>query len=152
MAEIFALPASARFSLRGTPDDLAAGCAAFVVPVPEVLRAATRGERAALWLGPDEFLLLGRAGAAAPGAGTVVDVGERQVGLAVRGAGAEPMLAAGCPLDLEMFPVGGCTRTLLGKADIVLWRVAVQDWRLEVWRSFAPYVRLLLEQAARDWP
>lgn len=149
MAEVATLPACARFSLRG---DVDAGCAAFGVARPDTLRAAVAGERAALWLGPDEVLLLGAAGTPAPEAGVVVDIGERQVALELTGADGETVLAAGCPLDLGRWPVGGCTRTLLGKAEIVLWRVAPLAWRIEVWRSFADYARALLAQAGRDWP
>ena len=50
----------------------------------------------------------------------------------------------------DAFPVGMCTRTVLAKADVVLWRRA-EDWfRLECWRSFAPYVTDFLRQAAED--
>jgi heterotetrameric sarcosine oxidase gamma subunit len=42
------------------------------------------------------------------------------------------------------------TRTLLGKADIVLWRTAADVFRIEVWRSFAPYVWACLEEARRE--
>jgi sarcosine oxidase, subunit gamma len=125
-------------------------------------RAAVEGGRAALWLGPDEWLLIGpAAGGEAANAAlaealaslpcSLVDVSHRQVGLAVRGAEAESLLAAGCPLDLEMtaFPVNMCTRTMLAKAEVVLWRTAPQVFRLEVWRSFAPYVAAFLAEAGR---
>ena len=48
------------------------------------------------------------------------------------------------------FPVGMCTRTLFGKAEIVLWRMRADAWRIEVWRSFAPYVLGCLEEACLD--
>jgi sarcosine oxidase subunit gamma len=152
MADLAAPPDCARYSLRGEADMLAAGCAAFGLAVPAPLRATRAGERAALWLGPDEVLLLAPAGTPRPAAGLAVDVSGRQVALEVAGRAGETMLAAGCPLDIERMAVGGCTRTLFYKADIILWRHAPFAWRLEVWRSFAPYVRALLSQAARDWP
>ena len=43
-----------------------------------------------------------------------------------------------------------CTRTMLAKAEIVLWRTAAEQFRLEVWRSFAAYVTEYLAAAARD--
>lgn len=153
MAELALLPPMARFSLRGAPDALAAGCAAFGTAAPSVLRAATRGDRNALWLGPDEVLLLAPS-AEMPKIGlphAAVDVGARQVGLALTGRGGEAMLAAGCPLDLARFAIGGCTRSVLGKTPIVLWRTAPFAWHIEVWRSFAAYAQALLRQAARDW-
>lgn len=152
MAELVTLPPAARFSLRGDPDELEAGCAAFGVARPDALRTATADGRAALWLGPDEILLIGPPGTPPPDAGWPVDVSGRNIALSLTGTDAAEQLAAGCPLDLERFGVGHCTRTLLGKADIVLWRTGADAWRVEVWRSFAAYVTLLLQQAARDWP
>jgi sarcosine oxidase subunit gamma len=84
--------------------------------------------------------------------GAVVDISHRQVGIDVTGAGAVLVLNAGCPLDLgsEAFPIGMCTRTVLAKADVVLWRRAHDQFRLECWRSFAPYVFDFLKQASAD--
>lgn len=135
---------------------------AFGVALPErALHAAEAGDRAALWLGPDEWLLLapdgdglaGRLEAALDGEpGCVVDISHRQVGIEVSGPGAASTLNAGCPLDLDAsaFPVGTSTRTLLAKADIVLWRRGPERFHLECWRSFAPYVLAFLDQAAHD--
>jgi sarcosine oxidase subunit gamma len=83
---------------------------------------------------------------------SLVDVSHRQIGLVIEGERAALILAAGCPLDLDIraFPVGMCTRTLLGKAEIVLWRTAETSFHLEVARSFAPYMARFLEQADRD--
>ena len=128
-------------------------------------RAATNGAAdgglAALWLGPDEQLLLGAEGddiAGALGAAlrelphSLVDVSHRQTALQVSGPGAAVLLSAGCPLDLDpsAFPVGMCTRTVLAKAEIVLWRTAEDIFHIEVWRSFAAYVSRFLAEAARE--
>jgi sarcosine oxidase subunit gamma len=51
-------------------------------------------------------------------------------------------------LDLGEFPVGMCTRTVLAKADIVLWRTREDAFHLEVWRSFSGYVIGLLSEIA----
>ncbi len=151
MAEIALQPGCARYSLRGDEAMLAAGCASFGTARPDVLRASAADGRAALWLGPDEVLLLAPAGTEPPAAGLAVDVSGRQVAFMLEGPDSEAMLAAGCPLDLARFPVGGCTRTLFGKAEIVLWRTGQSSWRVEVWRSFSAYVQGLLAQAAKDW-
>ncbi len=155
MAELMPSPPMARFSLRGAPDALAAGCAAFGTAVPEMLRAFGRGDRHALWLGPDEVLLLGPDGTAMPTITglphALVGIGARQVGLVLTGQGAEATLAAGCPLDLARFEVGACTRTVFGKAPVVLWRTGPLAWHVEVWRSFAAYAQALLLQARQDW-
>ncbi len=120
------------------------------------------GERAALWLGPDEWLLLApedetaalfAALEAALGERphALVDISHRQVGFAIAGAGAATLLTTGCPLDLDAaaFPVGMCTRTVLAKSDVALWRRAPDVFRLEVNRSFADYVAGYLRVAER---
>jgi sarcosine oxidase, subunit gamma len=158
-----ALPPASRYVLRGGPEVRAAAEAALALPIPALAcRAAAQGERAALWLGPDEWLLLADSGA--PPAFTarahealaslphsLVDVSHRQSGLAVGGPHAVALLSAGCPLDLDpgAFPVGMCTRTMLAKSEVVLWRTAAEEFRLEVWRSFVPYVSQFLAEAAR---
>jgi sarcosine oxidase, subunit gamma len=160
------LPAAARWILRGGPKVRLAAEGALKLAVPAVAcRAAAEGDSAALWLGPDEWLLISaehRAdetaaalrAALAELAHSLVDVSHRQVALEVSGSDARALLAAGCPLDLDSctFPVGMCTRTLLGKAEIVLWRIGAEAFRLEVWRSFAPYVSAFLAEAARGLP
>jgi sarcosine oxidase subunit gamma len=144
----------ARLSLRGNATALGAafGLALSVEPC----RAASAGERTALWLGPDEWLLLAPPGTLDPAiavqGAAVVDIGHRQIGLTLDGPGASDALAAGCPLDLHIsaFPSGMCTRTVFGKAEIVLWRQSEMHFHMEVWRSFAGYVHGLLAVASRD--
>jgi sarcosine oxidase subunit gamma len=69
----------------------------------------------------------------------------------LRGPQAATLLSAGCPLDLDdsAFPVGMCTRTVLAKAEVVLWRTGAEAFRIEVWRSFVAYVSQFLAEAAR---
>jgi sarcosine oxidase subunit gamma len=83
---------------------------------------------------------------------SLVDMSHRQLALEVSGAAAQTLLNVGCPLDLHLsaFPVGMCTRTVLGKADIVLWRTGPDSFHVEVWRSFADYVAHFLAEAARE--
>lgn len=121
--------------------------------------SASVGARAALWLGPDEWLVidtderdmvLACAGVAA--FHSAVDVSHRNVGIVVSGAGAEATLAAGCPQDLslDVFPVGAASRTVLGKIEVVIWRTAETEFRVECWRSFSDYAFTFLSEAARD--
>ena len=58
----------------------------------------------------------------------------------------EDLLNAGVMLDLRLavFGINTCARTLLGKADVIVWRTDTNRFHLEVWRSFAPYVRALI--------
>lgn len=150
----------ARYAYRGSPANIGA---AFGVALPtQPMRAAQAGGRAALWLGPDEWLLLAPenergevlaaiSGALGTGAASLVDISHRQVGFDVTGPGAAEALSVGCPLDLDgaVFSVGMCTRTVLAKAEIVLWRHAPGTFRLDVARSFAPYVAAFLTEATR---
>ena len=161
-ASITPQPAGTRLNVRGGPAAASRIGTAFGAPLSSTaLRAETAGERAALWLGPDEWLLIAPADdelarfledALAGEPGCVVDVSHRQATFVVSGEGAASALNAGCPLDLDLsaFPVGTCTRTVLAKADILLWRVAADRFHLECWRSFAPYVHAFVTQAARD--
>lgn len=157
------LPPATRYVLRGgeAVRIRAQQVLGFELPV-QACRALGSAERAALWLGPDEWLLLAPEGDAASfGAGlaqalrslpcSLVDVSHRQVGLRLSGPQAATLLAAGCPLDLALqaFPAGMCTRTMLAKTEIVLWRTDAHTFRLEVWRSFAHYLAAFLAEAAR---
>ena len=169
MLEGFALapaPDAARLILRAAPDDALRIAAAFgAAPSLEPMQVAQAGSRAALWLGPDEWLLLAVEEPAEPLIApleaalshvpySLVDVSHRQIGLEVSGARAALALNAGCPLDLSEreFPVGMATRTLLGKCEIVLWRRGPARFHLEVWRSFADYGWDFLVEAARRAP
>ena len=157
------LPPAARWVLRAAEPARAAAAQAFGTAIPATAcRAATHGERAALWLGPDEWLLIappagGDAATAQLSAAlrelphSLVDVSHRQGALGVGGALAVTLLAAGCPLDLDVsaFPPGMCTRTMLAKAEVVLWRTGADSFRLEVWRSFLDYVAAFLAEATR---
>ncbi len=145
-----------RFSFRGGSEAVAEMSAAFGVALPqEPCRAIEAGARAALWLGPDEWLLLAADGEA-PARGdtphSLVDISHRQIGLNLSGPRAVDLLAAGCPLDLDLatFPVGMCTRTLLAKAELTLWRRGPELFRLELRRSFAAYAWDFLTEAARE--
>jgi sarcosine oxidase subunit gamma len=83
---------------------------------------------------------------------SLVDLSHATVGFAVSGEHAAAILNAGCPLDLRdrSFPVGMATRTVLGKAEIILIRQEAASYLVECRRSFATYVAAFLREAARD--
>jgi sarcosine oxidase subunit gamma len=120
--------------------------------------SASKGGRSALWLGPDEWLVIDQTGdpladcAGVRDLHSAVGVSHRNVGISVSGAGAEATLNAGCPQDLSLaaFPVGACSRSILGKVEIVLLRTGDDAFRVECWRSFSDYVWTFLTEAARD--
>lgn len=167
------LPPAVRFSLRllGTGGEvgLAAG---FDLSQPiNALRETGTGTddaapRLSARLGPDEWLLIagGRdddAGALAqqlaadlgPRAHTIVDISHRNVAIELTGSDAVDVLNTGCPLDLgdAAFPPGSATRTLYGKAEVILMRSGTAQqptFRVECWRSFGRYLDAYLRDAA----
>jgi sarcosine oxidase subunit gamma len=162
-ARAVAAPFATRFVLRGGPDVAGPVGAAFgATPPLQPLRAAGVGSRAALWMGQDEWLLIAEDSQAGLGAKleaalagvahSLVDVSHRQCAIEVSGAGVARLLNAGVPLDLDVaaFPVGMVARTLLLKAEIVLWRREAERFWLETGRSFGPYVAAVLAQSAGD--
>jgi sarcosine oxidase subunit gamma len=160
------LPAAMRFILSGDSRARAAAAPIWGVAFAEqACRALVQGTRSTLWLGPDEYLLLGADVesedpmtealelALCDVPHSLVNVGHRQFALEVSGAHAAAILSGACPLDLDPdeFPIGMCTRTVLAKADIVLWRTRGDAFHLEAWRSFAGYVTGLLSEIAGEF-
>lgn len=157
------LPPATRFILQCGRDARDRAGVAFGLPMPEAAcRAEAAAGRAALWLGPDERLLLAPDGtgesiavaleaALASHPHSLVDVSHRQVALRIAGPRASELLASGCPLDLDpdAFPVGMCTRTVLARAEVVLWRSSPEEYHLETGRSFSGYVLGWLREAER---
>jgi sarcosine oxidase subunit gamma len=176
-----ALPPAMRFILHGDVGARSAAAPVWGVAFAEQsCRAILQGARATLWLGPDEYLLLGgidgrqvidgrrqvatpesqaaeAAGALELALGGIphalVDISHRQLAFEVIGPHAATILSGACPLDLDSseFPVGMCTRTVFAKADIVLWRTREDAFHVEVWRSFAGYVTGLLREIAVEF-
>lgn len=126
------------------------------------LTTTTSKSRSALWLGPDEWLIIDSVPTSiqplmknlASQKCSHVDVSHRNTAIIVSGAGAENVLNAGCPRDLSLaaFPVGACSRTIFGKIEIILWRLDHQTFHIEVWRSFSDYLWAYLLDAAKDAP
>lgn len=158
------LPPRTRLSLRLAPALAVqvAVAAGFALDVP-VNRCKANAQRSVLRLGPDEWLLCGPESetaaivraveAALAGHGhSLVDVSHAYVALAVTGPAAPEAINAGCPLDLwpGVFQAGHATRTLLGKAEIILARPGnAPGFEIECARSLAAYVRDFLLGAAR---
>lgn len=115
---------------------------------------ASAGERSVLWLGPDEWLVLGPDGDTAAlvqllqgslgdDFGSVVDVSANRTVIEVAGAAARDLLEKGIALDLHprSLSSGHCVQTLLSRAQVVLWQVSeTPTYRLLVRPSFAQYV------------
>jgi sarcosine oxidase, subunit gamma len=95
-------------------------------------------------LGPDEWLAVVPVDQPLPvpagQALAVTEVSGRSIGFTLTGPGAAAAIARGCPLDLARFAPGRATRTVFETAEILLWAIGPEEWRVEVWRSFAPWL------------
>ena len=124
------------------------------------------GESTVLWLGPDEWLVVGppdtqrdvesRIRAASGDEHiAVTDVSAQRTTLLVSGARARDLLAHGCPLDLHprAFGPGRCAQTTLARAQVVL--VARDEPGAGFWvlvrSSFAGYLTDWLVDAAAEY-
>ncbi|QPC90950.1 sarcosine oxidase subunit gamma [Mesorhizobium sp. INR15] len=159
-AKVEVLPPAERMSLRAPEASLAALSKALGVILPKAPKtSASKAGRTALWLGPDEWLVIDEAGgdpladcAKVTALHSAVGVSHRNIAIAVTGEGAAATVNSGCPQDLSLdaFPVGACSRTILGKVEIVLLRTAADAFRVECWRSFSDYVFTFLSEGSRD--
>ena len=162
-------PFLGHLNLRGDPDD-----AAFTSAVETVLglalpmepnTTAAHGDLLALWLGPDEWLVVtppdsqaafqDSLEAALDGMHvSVTDVTGGQTVITLGGPNARDVLAKGCPLDLHpsAFRPGDCAQTLVAKANVTLRCVDdAPSYELIVRRSFADYAALWLHDAALEY-
>ena len=161
------LPAASRLSLRIKDSRVGTPRSGVRLPLDQPINrfSATDGRFAAR-LGPDEWLIIGApskaddlhssiAAALTDRFHALVDVSQASVAFAVEGRAAGNILNAGCPLDLDArnFPAGSVTRTVLGKCEIILFRLSDLVLRVECGRSFGDYVHaFLLEAAALNSP
>jgi sarcosine oxidase subunit gamma len=134
----------------------------FALPVtPNTVGA--KGDRRALWLGPDEWLAVGPDGqqdeltqaltSAFNGAlGSVTDVSANRTLLEIRGAKVRELLAHGLAIDLDprSFGPGRCAQTLLAKAQVIVERRDESGFVIYVRASFAAYVATWLLDALAE--
>ncbi|MER6154307.1 sarcosine oxidase subunit gamma family protein [Streptomyces sp. NPDC001868] len=124
------------------------------------------GQLTALWLGPDEWLLVAPPGserdlesriraAAGDEPVSVTDVSAQRTTLLVAGPRARDLLAHGCALDLHprAFTTGRCAQTTLGRTQVVL--IARDEPASGFWilvrSSFAGYLTDWLLDAATEY-
>jgi sarcosine oxidase, subunit gamma len=157
--------AACRFSIRVREGDVAivGEASGFRFDTP-VNRWTGQKDRLAARLGPDEWLFIDAQADAEKMSSalhktlsncpsSIVDISHRQVAFEISGPNADFIVNSGCPLDLHpsAAPVGFATRTLLGKAEIIVFRLEEPAaYRVECWRSFSTYVHGFLLEAARD--
>ena len=121
----------------------------FEAPGPN---AATRwGARDVLWLGPDDWLVVGEAGteheivaslsAALTGRhASVLDVSANRVVFDLPDALERLSTACGLDLDPRRWTPGDCAQTLLGHAQVILHQCDERITRVFVRPSFAGYL------------
>ena len=160
VAHVTAAGPATRLSLRARTDAVGDLSRALGLELPTKPKtSASVDGRHALWLGPDEWLLIDENGAdleaAVSGAKVLhsaTDVSHRNTAILVAGPGAARAISSSSPHDLSpsIFPVGACARTVLGKIEVVIYRTDEEEYRVECWRSFSPYAFAILAEGAED--
>lgn len=160
------LPCRTMTALRAAPDGPAAARLTRVLgaPLPTRCGDTSRGDHGtALWLGPDEWLLLAEDGAPAPLAalttalddapGHVLDVSAQRTVLELRGPSSRDVLEKGCAVDLHprAFPPGRAVATALGTVPLLLWHPAPGTYRLLPRSSFADHLAHWLMDAMAEY-
>ena len=156
------LPTAQRWTLRMAAVDAASVGSLGPFDISQDINAAriselpTGGRLLSARLGPDEWLLIEEAQQHHPSpvaaaqselvVASLVDVSHRAVAVEVTGVDVRDVLNTGCPLPLSdaALPEYAATRTVFGKAEIVLIRLANSDqaprYRIEIGRSFGRYL------------
>lgn len=162
------LPFLTQLTLRVRPGTPAAKAveASLGITLPGPVRAEMSGDVKALWMGPDEWLLVAPEdrrddlvaqlrSAIGDEFATVTDVSAQRTTLALSGNLVRRVLAHGCAVDLDprVTPVGSCLTTVLAQAPITLVvrdEAATAAWLL-VRSSFAPYLATWLIDASTEY-
>ena len=163
------VPYLAQINLRADPNDgdlmlRLASTLGFALPVmPNT--TTSHNDCRALWLGPDEWLLVGPDGerdtleqalrSGLYGAvGSIVDVSANRTVLEIGGPKARELLAHAIPIDLDArwFGPDRCAQTLLAKAQVIIERRGESAFYVYPRSSFAWYVADWLLDAATATP
>jgi sarcosine oxidase, subunit gamma len=143
------IPFLTMVNVRVAPTSEAAGriSARLGGPLPVIPGAVVdAGTRHILWLGPDEWLVVGPDGDTGladlldePGA-SIVDVSASRATIEVR---SRDLLEHGCTIDLHprAFHAGHCAQTTIARAQVILWQTSDDPvYRLLVRSSFSTYL------------
>jgi sarcosine oxidase subunit gamma len=144
------------------PLDYAARAAA-VARLPLEPLTVDEGEPAALWVGPDQWLIVSGS---RPADAVLEDLAARLDGIlhhasdasdalaliTLEGTAARRVLAmlSGIDYDPASFPPGRCVRTRMAKVAVLVRAVGADRFELFVDRSVADYLEGWLHHAARD--
>jgi sarcosine oxidase subunit gamma len=159
------IPLLAQLDVRVDPADPSAREAieSVIGPLPLAPNTFHGGADASvLWLGPDEWLVVGPPGGEAAleaqlrdalgelgPAVAIVDVSANRTTIELTGPAARDVLERGCPLDLERdVRPGSCAQTLVARANVLLQQMDdAPTYRLFVRPSFAAYLAAWLADA-----
>ncbi|ALG05571.1 sarcosine oxidase subunit gamma [Kibdelosporangium phytohabitans] len=120
-------------------------------PLPVVPNSVVQaGARHILWLGPDEWLVVGPDGDSelAGMFPEAVDVSANRTTIEVR---SRDLLEHGCTVDLHprAFHAGRCAQTTIARTQVILWQTSDEPvYRLLVRASFATYLADWLSDAS----
>jgi sarcosine oxidase subunit gamma len=164
------LPLRGLVDLRLDPANAAArqaaeGAIGATLPVEPNRSSAGTGRCTALWLGPDEFLVVTDAGeesvvaerlhrALAAHHAAITEVSDGRTTLEIAGARARDLIAKGCGLDLHprVFGPGHCAQSGLAKARVLIHQIdAKPTFEVLVERSHAEYLFRWLQDAMREF-
>ncbi|HYU85595.1 MAG TPA: sarcosine oxidase subunit gamma family protein [Kribbellaceae bacterium] len=163
------VPFTVMVSIRVDPASAAADrlAEALGVPLPVHCGGTAHGARGtAIWLGPDEWLVIAPgddaatarlgddlAAALAGDHGSVVDVSANRTTLELTGPAARAVLEKGCALDLHprSFGPGQAVSTAVGPVPVVLWHLDDLTYRLLPRASFADYLARWLLDAMSEY-
>ena len=131
---------------------------------PAANKFTTAGERHAVWLGPDEFMIICEAGKDEELASAintsfgsrhaaVTNVTDALAAFDIRGAAVRQLLAKGCALDLHQnsFASGDAAQTLLSHAAVTIMALANDEFIVICRTSFAPYLHDWIIDAALEY-
>ena len=132
--------------------------------VKQYVDGFNNGDVDVIWMGPDEWLVVGRNDSQALRQdledtlegehASVIDVSAQRTVIEVAGADARDVLLKGCTLDLHprAFGVGACAQTLLARTQIVLLaRSDEPAFWMFVRASFAEYLAEWLLDASAEY-
>ncbi|MBM9594323.1 sarcosine oxidase subunit gamma [Roseitranquillus sediminis] len=149
-------------ALRGTPEELSSALEESVgLAWPATGEAAWTGEVGALWMAPDELLLLVPQGQAqdlverlgrslADRHHLVADVSDMRTLLRMSGSGCRDVLAKVTPADVSPagLSIGRVRRSRVGQVAAAIWLRDGETAEIACFRSVAHYVFDLLADAA----
>ena len=131
---------------------------------PAANKFTTAGERHAVWLGPDEFMIICEAGkdeeltsAIHTSFGSlhaaVTNITDALAAFNLKGAAVRQVLAKGCALDLHQnsFASGDAAQTLLSHAAVTIMALTNDEFIVICRTSFASYLHDWIVDAALEY-